>query len=106
MAIEEDPVNAVVAGPDAGPAIQRTVLFSEIDRMLQAAPDSITERDRTIFWLYYLQGLTADEIAALPATDLSAKGVESALRRVTTWLKKQMEPRRAKAEPAHAGETN
>lgn len=106
VAIEDDPNNTVVACPAAAPSMQRTVLFSEIDRLLQAAPETVTERDRTIFWLYYLQGLTADEIAALPGAELSPKGVESALRRVTLWLKKQMQPRARRPEPATAEEPN
>ena len=106
VAIEDDPNTIVVSCPDAGPSMQRTVLFNEIDRLLQAAPGTVTERDRTIFWLYYLQGLTADEIAALPSTELTPKGVESALRRVSTWLKKQMEPRARREEPAPAEEPN
>jgi RNA polymerase sigma-70 factor (ECF subfamily) len=104
VAIEDDPVGTVVACSDSGADMQKSVLFAEIDRMLLEAPDTVTQRDRTIFWLYYLQGLTADEIAVLPGTDLTAKGVESALRRVTTWLRKRMEPIRGKPEPAPAGE--
>ena len=106
VAIEDDPNTTVVSCPDAGPNMQRTVLFNEIDRLLRSASGSVPERDRTIFWLYYLQGLTADEIAALPGTELTAKGVESALRRISTWLKKQMEPRARREEPAPAGEPN
>lgn len=69
---------------------QQTVLFSELDRILLSASGASTMRDRTIFWLYYLQGLTAEEIAVLPGMDLSAKGVESALRRIVEWLRKKL----------------
>ena len=84
--------------------MQRAVLFAELDRMLRAAPGAAAERDRTLFWLYYLQGLTADEIAALPGSELSAKGVESALRRVTTWLRKEMKARKPEHQTEPAGE--
>lgn len=77
---------------------QRTVLFNELDRKLRSASGATADRDRAIFWLYYLQGLTADEIALLPGSELSAKGVESALRRVTAWLRKELEPRPAAAQ--------
>jgi RNA polymerase sigma-70 factor (ECF subfamily) len=81
--------------------IHRTVLFNELDRKLRSVAGATAERDRNLFWLYYLQGLTADEIASLPGVDLSAKGVESALRRVTAWLRKELEPGRpAQTEPA------
>jgi RNA polymerase sigma-70 factor, ECF subfamily len=89
-AIEEETGAAVPAAGETSREMQRAVLFSELDQKLRSAPGSSAERDRTIFWLYYLQGLTADEIAALPASELTAKGVESALRRVTSWLRKEL----------------
>lgn len=75
--------------------MQKAVLFAELDRRLRAAPGVISERDRAIFWLYYLQGLTAEEIAGLPVAGLSAKGVESALRRVTQWLRGELKSRKS-----------
>ena len=72
--------------------MEKAVLYSELDRRMRLAPGVIAERDRAIFWLYYLQGLTAEEIAELPVAGLSAKGVESALRRVTSWLRKEIDP--------------
>lgn len=72
-------------------AVQKLVLLSELDRLLRQAGEEVNERDRKIFWLYYLQGLTAAEIASLPSVDLSAKGVESALRRISGWLRNQIE---------------
>ena len=88
--------------PQGSAGMQKVVLYSELDRKMRSAPGIIAERDRTIFWLYYLQGLTAEEIAELPVAGLSAKGVESALHRVTTWLRKEIGPRwpGGPAEPA------
>ena len=70
--------------------MQQLALLEQLDHKLRAAPDAIPERDRALFWLYYRQGYTAEEIARLPATGLSAKGVESALRRVTVWLRAEV----------------
>lgn len=70
--------------------IRRSALLAELDRKLASAPEMIGKRDRAIFWLYYLQGLTAEEIARVPGAGLTAKGVESALRRVTNWLRSQL----------------
>jgi RNA polymerase sigma-70 factor, ECF subfamily len=79
------------AAGDGEPAdAQRQVLYEQLDCRMRAAPDVIGERDRRLFWLYYLQGLTAEEIAALPAIGLTAKGVESVLRRVSLWLRGQV----------------
>jgi len=74
--------------------VQKLVLLSQLDQYLSQAPEAVNERDRNVFWLYYLQGLTAAEIASLPGVDLSAKGVESALRRISGWLRQQVERRR------------
>jgi RNA polymerase sigma-70 factor, ECF subfamily len=74
---------------------QKLVLLSQLDRLLRKSPDEVSDRDRNLFWLYYLQGLTAAEIASLPDIGLSAKGVESALRRISGWLRHQVERRGA-----------
>jgi len=92
MVLDEESSSVVPVSPEKDSEIQRAVLFSELDHKLRSATGPNAERDRTIFWLYYLQGLTAEEIAAVPGTDLSADGVVSALRQITTSLRKQLEP--------------
>jgi RNA polymerase sigma-70 factor, ECF subfamily len=74
--------------------MQQDTLLAQLDQKLRSAPEAISERDRALFWLYYLQGYTAEEIACLSASGLTAKGVESALRRVTTWLRGQVSVQR------------
>lgn len=71
--------------------VQHSALLEQLDRKLLSAPKVIGPRDRALFWLYYRQGFTAEEISRLPAAGLTAKGVESALRRVTTWLRAEIE---------------
>jgi RNA polymerase sigma-70 factor (ECF subfamily) len=67
---------------------ERGLLLDEVDACLGVvAPPETRERDRTIFWLYYRQGLTAKEIAGLPAIGLSLKGVESTLHRLTQLVR-------------------
>lgn len=105
VALDDAPAPMMPA-TDAGSAgMQKVVLYSELDRKMRSAPGVIAERDRAIFWLYYLQGLTAEEIAELPVAGLSPKGVESALRRVTTWLRKEIEPRKPGGPPQPAKES-
>jgi RNA polymerase sigma-70 factor (ECF subfamily) len=80
------------------PGIESDVLLSQIDAALNGNP-----QERTIFWLYYRQGFTAKEIAAVPAFELTAKGVESVIYRLTAALKKSLTSRRfqvAKGESA------
>jgi RNA polymerase sigma-70 factor, ECF subfamily len=68
-----------------GPNLDRQVLMRQIDGLLGGA------RQRTIFWLYYRQGFSAKEIAELPGIQLSAKGVESLLRRLVVEIREQLE---------------
>jgi RNA polymerase sigma-70 factor (ECF subfamily) len=86
--------------------IEREVTMHEIEEALQAitASSSFGERDREIFWLHHLYGLTANEIAALAAFHLSAKGVESILHRLMvqlrTWFAEDEEDEEAPQEGA------
>jgi RNA polymerase sigma-70 factor (ECF subfamily) len=104
IVLDESPTFAIPLAPEQSEDTERAVLYSELDQKLRSAPGTSAERDRTIFWLYYLQGLTADEIAGLPNSDLSAKGVESALRRITTWLRKELKPEKPSSSVEPAGE--
>ena len=54
-------------------------LKADIDDLLRT---HATARDCQIFGLHYLQGMTAEEIAAIPFIGLTGKGVESALARL------------------------
>ncbi|MGB6158293.1 MAG: sigma-70 family RNA polymerase sigma factor [Acidobacteriaceae bacterium] len=73
--------------------IERTVQLREIDRVLRAASDAtVAAREKLIFRLYFQQGLTAAAIAGLPGIDLSTKGVESAIFRVSRYLRLRLNP--------------
>jgi RNA polymerase sigma-70 factor (ECF subfamily) len=64
------------------------VLLREIDEMIDRIAAS--RRDKTVFLLYYRQGFTAQAIAGVPGIDLTAKGVESCLHRLTVQLREHM----------------
>jgi RNA polymerase sigma-70 factor, ECF subfamily len=90
---EEDvQISAASANPAA--QMQRSALLAQLDEKLRSAPENVGERDRAFFWLYYREGFTAEEIAGLPGAELTAKGVESALRRIALWLRGEVEPRK------------
>ena len=103
VALEDSASRA--AASDSGLSLNKIVLFGEIDRKLRSTPQMVSERDRAMFWMYYLQGLTAEEIAALPAIGLTAKGVESALRRITLWLRRELMPLPSNPPAKHAAES-
>jgi RNA polymerase sigma-70 factor (ECF subfamily) len=88
-----------VGGARPGARIEQSTLYAQLDEKLRSAPESVGERDRALFWLYYRQGYTAEEIARLSAAGLTAKGVESALRRVTVWLRDQVGNKRPGSQP-------
>jgi RNA polymerase sigma-70 factor (ECF subfamily) len=86
---------AAPSGSEGSPAaVERRVLLEEIAGFLEEHK-SVGERERLIFWLYYRQGLTARAIAALPAIELSVKGVESSLFRLTRLVRTQLVERRS-----------
>jgi RNA polymerase sigma-70 factor (ECF subfamily) len=67
------------------------LFLSEIDEHLKCCltgPDR--ERDRTIFWLYFRQGMSTREIASLPAIGLSTKGVGSVIERMKHSIRDQI----------------
>jgi DNA-directed RNA polymerase specialized sigma24 family protein len=77
-----------LGGPDA---MEREILLKEVDRCLEtctAGPDQ--DRDRLIFWLHFQQGLSANAIAGLPTIDLTTKGVESAISRLSRQVREQV----------------
>jgi RNA polymerase sigma-70 factor, ECF subfamily len=75
----------------AGPAcIEREILLQEIDVVLSEIASPTAARDREIFWLYYRQGFTAKAIAAITTFNLTTKGVESILYRLTCFVRTRL----------------
>jgi RNA polymerase sigma-70 factor (ECF subfamily) len=67
------------------------VFLKEIDEHLKlclTGPDQ--ERDRTIFWFYFRQGMSTKEIASLPTIGLTAKGVGSVIERLKHCIREQI----------------
>jgi RNA polymerase sigma-70 factor, ECF subfamily len=83
----DDPPIAVLDGPEC---IERSVLIKEIEDILLKITGPDGERDRTIFWLHHRQGFTAQEIAAFYAGQLTVKGVESVIHRLTKEIRKRL----------------
>lgn len=70
---------------------ERTVLINQIDRRLRAVvPAKELQRARTVFWLYYRAGFSASAIASLPSSNLTTKGVESLLFRLTRLVREHL----------------
>jgi RNA polymerase sigma-70 factor (ECF subfamily) len=62
--------------------------LAQVDKILtQLTAGKDQERKRTIFWLRHRQGLTAGEIAAIPAIGLTTEGVESVLMRLVAMIR-------------------
>jgi RNA polymerase sigma-70 factor (ECF subfamily) len=102
MPLPEDGSAMASDGVSQQDRAERSALLAQLDSKLRSAPGVIAERDRTLFWLYYRQGFTAEEIARFGPSGLTPKGVESALRRVTVWLRGEVE-RRPLAEQGDSG---
>lgn len=85
----EEPEAVLEASVSPG-SIEHAALLNQIEERLRSTE---TERDCTVFWLYYRQGFTAKDISAIPSVGLSAKGVESCIYRLTRALRELIAPR-------------
>jgi RNA polymerase sigma-70 factor (ECF subfamily) len=83
---DQSPLPNDVAGKDE---TEWRLLLRDIDDLLKKPP--ISERDRQIFWLYYRQGMSAKEIAALSSLNLTIKGVESVIVRLNQLIRNAFE---------------
>jgi RNA polymerase sigma factor (sigma-70 family) len=101
------PLDTVEAQPgisnrSATDAVEWPTLMAQLDGLLRLDSESISVRDRQIFWLYYRHGLTAQAIAKIPAMDLTPKGVESVLRRMAQVLRETIMWGRTRRKSASA----
>ena len=82
------------AGKDAHGSEEKIsfgIFLQEIDEHLNSClfgPDR--DRDRTIFWLYFRQGMSTKEIASLPGMALGTKGVGSVIERLKQGVREQV----------------
>jgi RNA polymerase sigma-70 factor, ECF subfamily len=78
-------------GPDTFELVSRWLELEQVDRVLmQVTAGRDQERKRAIFWLRHQRGLTASEIAAIPAIGLTTEGVESVLMRLRIMIRSQL----------------
>ena len=85
--VQSDPGARAKAGGSSA-AMERQIQLRQIDEMLvRVVVGRDEKRNRMIFFLYYRQGLTTSEIAALPSLHLTTKGVESIIARMTHMIR-------------------
>jgi|SRR5579859_1662609 len=70
--------------------LERRLLLHKVAACLAATSGANSKRDQRIFWLYYRVGLSARVIATLPTVNLSTKGVESTILRLTRLVRQQL----------------
>ena len=67
------------------------ILLNQIDEHLKRyLTGADAERDRTIFWLYFRQGMSTKEIASLQTIGLGTKGVGSVIERLKQCIREHM----------------
>lgn len=77
--------------PGRGSNSDDDLFFQKIDKILRERGNGPQEKkERAIFWLYYHHGMTAKEIASIPAMNLTIKGVESCIFRLIVYIKKML----------------
>jgi len=80
-----------VASPGPGPesALEASELRMRIAKAIdRVSRGAFSNRNRLIFRLFFVEGLTYDEIASIRAIRLSSSGVEKCVRRIRTTLQK------------------
>ncbi len=87
---EGNPINKLdsKSKPDIGFSLSKGHPLTE--KISQTLQQIASEREQRIFWLYYGQGFTAQEIADLPEINLGPKGVQSLLLRVTREVESRL----------------
>ena len=79
--------------------LDQKLALAEVDTLLVSHTQSENgSRDRGIFRLYYQHGMTAQAIAELPGVQLSPKGVEGVLHRLTKAVRQTLQQ---KQETSH-----
>jgi RNA polymerase sigma-70 factor, ECF subfamily len=73
----------IMGGTEAG--LDRDLLISQIESCMPQDRKSCT-----VFRLYFRQGFSAKEISAIPALDLSTKGVESLIHRTILHIRERL----------------
>ena len=87
MPLESGLIQEALCDGESIRAVEWPTLMAQLDGLLRLYPDTVSTRDRNVFWMYYMHGMTADAIARIPAMGLGAKGVESALLRLVRLLR-------------------
>jgi RNA polymerase sigma-70 factor (ECF subfamily) len=91
QSLDESQTSASPSNLGGQEAMEREILLNQIHECLETGSQGRDhDRDCTIFWLYYRQGMSAKDIAALPTIGLSAKGVESTIFRLTRLVRERL----------------
>jgi RNA polymerase sigma-70 factor (ECF subfamily) len=89
LVTEDGDLDFIPAPPHRAHNADWSLRIGEIDSALKALmPEPVTERDYTIFWMYFQEGFTASEIGGIGSFRLSIKGVEASIHRTKELLRK------------------
>lgn len=90
VTIEDLYQSAETPDPDRLDEIERCVLLREVEEALLQVTGTEGVRDRTIFWLYYRQGFPANAIGKVAGLNLTNKGIESVIHRLTKAVRERL----------------
>lgn len=83
-----------------GTSTEDEIFFNQVDKLLRLRGNGPQdEKERAIFWLYYRHGMTSKAIASIPAMNLTIKGVESCIFRLTVYVKQAVIKRKRGENP-------
>lgn len=89
---EDGDLDFIAASDDPSQSAMRNLRIGEIESALKSLmPDPVTDRDYTIFQMYFKQGFTAKEIGGIQAFSLTIKGVEASIHRSVKLLREKFD---------------
>ena len=82
-------------------------LLAEVETVLNSiTQDAESERDRTIFWLYWRQGMTAQSISELPGMTLTGQKNKTAIYRLTRRVRERLAGQRYALDASAEGQAS
>jgi len=98
VALPEDDIGTPHAETANPSQIETRLLMTKIDEILaEGCREGMLQRDRSIFWMYYRQGFTCQDIAAVRSIGLTSKSVERVLHRMVRIVRSKL------ADPGKGG---
>jgi RNA polymerase sigma factor (sigma-70 family) len=99
------PLDTTAEPPSAEPEPETRIAIQQLEELMMEQTRGVNEaRDRSIFLFYYRYGFSAKAISALASVNLTEKGVEGVLHRITASIRNQLASAQGKSRDSRLKE--